>query len=482
MKLNLLFSALLGLAITANVSAQQIKLSVLVTPENATVLLNGSSIGVTPFNDRVKLDFNEYLKYKLTIKRDGFMDTSFWIDAQNYKEFDANKGYKLEFSLKRKYKKIQEGEQKLPMAFEKMVIDFTNGQKIGEVVRNNNKRPFYWEESGMTNATVEFNTIAERELGNGGYEVVKQGKLFADEEAVSPKLLIGGNMKGLNFVSNYTGGFVATNTADVEIEWQIYNRIKNKVVFTYTTKGTYTKANGDAEFVIKEGFRDALINLINEDTFAAVVLKQEKVKKLDESINPNEILIAKYASTYKTRADMLSNSTKSCVTIKADEGHGSGFVISTDGYIITNHHVIDGSKEISVLFENGFNIPAELVYSNADFDLALIKLKGKGFTPLPLGSSEKTVVGSDVFAIGTPKMEEFGQTVTRGILSAKRTFEGRTFLQTDASVHPGNSGGPLLNEQGAVIGINTYKFRGAEGLNLSIPIEVAIEKLNIKTR
>ena len=482
MKLKLLFFILFAACVVTTANAQQIKLNVLVTPDNSTVLLNDNELGVTPLNEKVKLDFNEYVKYKLTIRRSGYQDTSLWIDASNYVNFDRNKGNKIEFGLKRKYKKIAEGEQQLPMAFEKMVIDFTNGQKIGEIVRYNQKKPFYWEESGISNATVEFNNIAERELGNGGYQVIKQAKLFADEEAVSPKLLIGGNMKSLNYTSNYANPYVATNSCIIEIEWQVYNRVKNKVVFNHTTKGTFTKTDAGADFVIKESFRDALINLMLEDTFSAVILKQEATKKLDETVNPNAIFIAKHIKTYKTRADMISSSTKSCVTVKADDGHGSGFIISTDGYIITNHHVIEGSKEISILFDNGFNIPAEVVYSNADFDLALIKLKGKGFTPLPLGNSEKTVVGSDVFAIGTPKLEEFGQTVTRGILSAKRTFEGRNFLQTDASVHGGNSGGPLLNEAGEVVGINTYKFRGSEGLNLSIPIEVAIEKLNIKIK
>lgn len=463
----------------SNGYAQKIKLNILVMPDSSVIMLNNNVVGVTPLQENVTLNFDEYLKYKLTIKHNGYNDTSFWIDKDNYSKFDKNYGNKLDFNLKRKYKIIPKGEQKLPIAFEKMVIDFTNGQKIGEITRYNNKKPFYWEESGINNATVEFNNIAERELSNGGYQVVKQSKLFAEEESLNPKLLIGGNLKNLNYTSNYNNGFVAVNSCSLEIEWQVFNRVKNKVVFNYFTKGTFTKVDGNADFVIKESFREALINLMLSDTFSTVILGQEATKKLDESFNQNTIYISKQTTTFKTRADMLSNSIKSCVTVKSDGGHGSGFIISADGYIITNHHVIDGSKEVSILFENGFNIPAEIVYSNADFDLALLKLKGKGFTPIPIGNSQKAPLGIDVFAIGTPKMEEFGQTITKGILSAKRTFEGRSFIQTDASVHPGNSGGPLLNEKGEVIGINTYKFKGSEGLNLSIPIDVAIEKLGI---
>ncbi len=479
MTLKFLFFLIANAMLISNCFAQRVKLNVLVSPDSSVVMLNNNVIGVTPLQENVTLNFEEYLKYKLTIKHNGYYDTSFWIDIDNYSKFDKNYENKLEFNLKRKYKIIPQGEQKLPIAFEKMVIDFTNGQKIGEIIRYNNKKPFYWEESGINNATVEFNNIAERELSNGGYQVVKQSKLFAEEETVSPKLLIGGNLKSLNYTSNYNNGFMAINSSSLEIEWQVYNRVKNKVVFNYFTKGTFTKVDGNADIVIKESFRDALINLMLSDTFSAVILNQEASKKLDEGINPNSVYITKQTAAFKTQADMLNNSIKSCVTVKSDGGHGSGFIISSDGYIITNHHVIDGSKEIYILFENGFNIPAEIVYSNADFDLALLKLKGKGFKPISIGSSQKAEVGIDVFAIGTPKMEEFGQTITKGILSAKRTFEGRSFIQTDASVHPGNSGGPLLNEKGEVIGINTYKFKGSEGLNLSIPIDVAIEKLGI---
>ena len=155
---------------------------------------------------------------------------------------------------------------------------------------------------------------------------------------------------------------------------------------------------------------------------------------------------------------------------------GSGFIISKDGYIVTNNHVIDNADEIKVKLADGKEYDAELVGRDPNTDLALIKIKGSSsLVPLKMGDSDTLDVGSWVVAIGSP----FGleQTVTAGIVSAK----GRTigsgpyddFIQTDASINPGNSGGPLLNMEGEVVGINTAIVAQGQGIGFAIPINLA---------
>lgn len=155
---------------------------------------------------------------------------------------------------------------------------------------------------------------------------------------------------------------------------------------------------------------------------------------------------------------------------------GSGFIIDDDGYIVTNNHVIEDADDIKVKLANGDEFEATVVGRDSKTDLALIKIpQSKNLKPLPWGDSKKMEVGDWVVAIGSP----FGleQTVTAGIVSAK----GRTigsgpyddFIQTDASINQGNSGGPLLNLKGEVIGINTAIIAGGQGIGFAIPTNLA---------
>ncbi len=156
---------------------------------------------------------------------------------------------------------------------------------------------------------------------------------------------------------------------------------------------------------------------------------------------------------------------------------GSGFIISADGYILTNDHVVNGADEIKVKLADGRTFTAELQGGDSKLDLALLKID-TGDEKLPvsiLGDSESLKVGEWVMAIGNP----FGlaQTVTVGIVSAKGRVIGAgpydDFIQTDASINPGNSGGPLFNSRGQVVGINTAIVAGGQGIGFAIPVDIA---------
>ncbi|WP_457554087.1 Do family serine endopeptidase [Desulfobacula sp.] len=154
---------------------------------------------------------------------------------------------------------------------------------------------------------------------------------------------------------------------------------------------------------------------------------------------------------------------------------GSGFIISDDGYIVTNNHVIKDADQIKVILHDKTEYEGKIIGTDPMTDLALIKIKAKNLTPLKFGKSSETPVGSWVVAIGSP----FGleQTVTAGIVSAKGRILGSgpydDFIQTDASINPGNSGGPLLNLDGEVIGINTAIIRSGQGIGFAIPSDLA---------
>ena len=161
-------------------------------------------------------------------------------------------------------------------------------------------------------------------------------------------------------------------------------------------------------------------------------------------------------------------------------GYGSAFFISKDGYLLTNHHVVENASRISITLNDRREIDATVVGSDERTDVALLKVNGSSFPALRIGNVDQLKVGEPVLAIGSPF--GFDYSASAGIVSAKsRSMMGETsvpFIQTDVALNPGNSGGPLFNQRGEVVGVNSRIFSGTGGymgLSFSIPIDVAMD-------
>ena len=158
---------------------------------------------------------------------------------------------------------------------------------------------------------------------------------------------------------------------------------------------------------------------------------------------------------------------------------GSGFIIASDGYILTNNHVVEGAEKITVRLADKREFTAKVVGADPQSDVAIVKIDGRDLPVLPLGDSDALEVGEWVIAIGSPF--ELNQTVTVGVVSAKgRNRMGindyENFIQTDAAINPGNSGGPLVDAQGRVIGVNTAfvaQNGGGSGIGFAVPVNMA---------
>lgn len=163
---------------------------------------------------------------------------------------------------------------------------------------------------------------------------------------------------------------------------------------------------------------------------------------------------------------------------------GSGVIVSTDGYILTNHHVVEAADEIQVALHDGRTVPARVVGSDPETDLAVLKVNLTGLPAISFAQPDKGNVGDIVLAIGDPF--GVGQTVTMGIISALgrshlgiNTFEN--FIQTDAAINPGNSGGALVNANGDLIGINSAIYTrtgGSQGIGFAIPVSLVIQVMD----
>lgn len=197
-------------------------------------------------------------------------------------------------------------------------------------------------------------------------------------------------------------------------------------------------------------------------------------------------------------ADVVARAKESVVTITAEgvvvggdnsfeipaTGVGSGIVVGDGGLILTNNHVVAGARSLTVTAASGQELPATVIDTDEQTDIAIIRASGGDLTPASLGDSGQLQVGEMVLAIGSP-LGEFTETVTRGIVSGlgrnitvtdqgggvQKDLNG--LIQTDAAINPGNSGGPLIDAAGNVIGMNTAVSRSAEGIGFAIPINAA---------
>ena len=187
------------------------------------------------------------------------------------------------------------------------------------------------------------------------------------------------------------------------------------------------------------------------------------------------------ATATPTLSMMVSDVTPQVLQIITSTGTGSGFIIDTDGRIVTNAHVVDRHNSVHVRLTDGREYQGNVLGWDERVDLAVVEIVGSGsFLPVKLADSDLVSVGDDVIAIGFPLPDQLGSslTITRGVISSKRQFDDIEFLQTDAAINPGNSGGPLLNREGEVVGVNTSKFEVVGGrLITGIGLAVSINQV-----
>ncbi len=216
------------------------------------------------------------------------------------------------------------------------------------------------------------------------------------------------------------------------------------------------------------GELDKNINLVHQESQLKVQelsgelqsVKQESAEKFDELEGKLQLNV---------RSDdfsrVIEDVIESVVSVQTDKSIGSGAIIDSDGYIVTNYHVINGATAgaVRTFDESVYNVA--VVGFDAGKDIAVLKVEGT-FKPLKFGNSGRVDIGQRVIALGSPAGLEFS--VNEGIISARRVLDGKEYFQTDVSLNPGNSGGPLVDASGNIIGINNFKLKGYEGLNFAI--------------
>ncbi len=232
---------------------------------------------------------------------------------------------------------------------------------------------------------------------------------------------------------------------------------------------------------------EKLVKLVKDE------LKLAGYKEPVAAVQYDKIAIPALPLSHTLLSEGTSMLQAAVVTIKLEGGgHGSGYFISHDGYLLTNHHVVKDNKFVTVKLATGRQLPGEVMRAHEGRDIALVKVNEKGMAALPIQLLEPQV-GTEVYAVGTPFREEYSTTITKGIVSAYRAGEGyygntgeETYklIQSDVSTHGGSSGGAIVDKFGNVVGTHVagHSQKGKAGLNFSIPIADALKFLEVELK
>lgn len=375
---------------------------------------------------------------------------------------------------------IEQDVDSIPLALSKIIVKLRRMEELGRLQAGwlcVDNGPLEWQGGRLNITTEEITEVFRDEMLKAGYPIVGDpNALFDDPERNKAELLVGGSItkieQNLCFPNiGYGDVSTAKGGAYMKIDWQIYNTLDRRVVYQTSTEGSYqtNDSKKDGQFLIfSTAFSNATQNLMADEGFYNLVTRPLDFAEV-QNFKPIRTNINELAILNTDIKDINDRISQAVVTVRTNQGHGSGFFIGNKGYIVSNEHVVSGSKFVKILTSTGREILGEVIRTDKARDLALISV-GESRIGLPINKSEG-VVGQEVYAAGSPLSESFSLTITKGIYSSLRVGDrGFELIQSDVQVAPGSSGGPLLDENGNVIGVTVSGIgRGTLGINFFVP-------------
>ncbi len=376
---------------------------------------------------------------------------------------------------------LSSGLQTRPVVFSRVVMRLAPGEPYSKSERG--LLCINWGESKWDGSadpgrpTASFSSVFNRELAAAGFNTTGAGasNMFDDAPASRAEFEVGAAITDLKEEACALTAFATKASVRMDIEWQVYSRLQAKLVTRIpTTGGARTSGDSAAADAMDQAFDQNVIALLNSPEFISAVGVSGGADQ-DSRASGESISIG-------IRAPLsVGDSVGSVVAVFAGDAMGSGWVVG-DGYILTDRHVVGDAARVRIRWSDKLETEAAVLRTDARHDVALIKGDTRGRPPLAV-RFDPLAPGEGVFAIGTPLDAHFQNTVTRGVVSALRTFDGLPFIQSDVLVTHGNSGGPLLDEKGRVVGLTDWGFQpeGAPpGLNLFTPVRDAFDFLKLK--
>jgi len=384
-----------------------------------------------------------------------------------------------------------------PVQFSRIVIDLRRGEQIGTFREGRGycSQPgtLIYRGGRMTFDDRELSETFRHELERANYRVVGDpDALFDDASSWKAEFLVAGRVTHIDADLCYAYDtwqkvMKASGAALMDVDWQVYSRLDRSVVYRQHTQGRgelaleQASTSGESD-VLLNAFAQATRNLLADRGFYERVAGQSSGSSATAapSYPPAEVVLASRTLFTGRLEKNIDTVRQNVVTIFAGDGHGSGFFVDRAGHVLTNEHVVRTAEHVKVKLSSGRETIGTVIATDRRRDVALIKVE-ESASGLPV-RLDRPKIGSEVYAIGSPLDADLSATVTRGIVSAYRQRDGLNFIQSDVSVLPGNSGGPLLDASGNIIGVTVSGVEMGDvpvGVNFFIPIGEAIERLGI---
>ena len=369
-----------------------------------------------------------------------------------------------------------------PIAITKVAATIRRGTVVGELsggwgcIKNDDIK---WRSGNKVHLSSEdLVDVFREELEANGWPVVGSTEdLFEGYDVSGAEVLVAARLTELESQlcapNSGFGNWDVKGSMRVGVEWQVYSPARRSLLGTIDTLGSseLKKADDDAAYLLlSDAFAVAANNLIASREFLSMVERSSGLAIAQP--RDAESLIENKTRNFQTMEAAIAAAKNATLTIRTASGHGSGFAIGDGSLVLTNAHVVGEASTVTLVTIGGIEVDGKVIEVSKERDVALIKVE---FLRLPTIHINPNLPnsGATVYAIGSPLLEEMSGSVTSGVVSGVRLMDGYQWLQSDAAISPGNSGGPLLDYSGSVVAISTagYQAGGAQvGLNLFIPI------------
>lgn len=376
-----------------------------------------------------------------------------------------------------------------PVQFAKLILKLEAGAPYGKLKVGLLCMPgsqLKWKTGRHDIRLDDFEDEFESRMKTAGFDVVGgEADMFDPDAGSRAEYLVGATIKRLDVDacaphSGLGNKDSVKGRAALDTEWYIYSRLDRKVVARVPTSAEFRRGDADLSGVtglVAGAFGENLARLIAggilQTYLSGPPIDPLVARVADPKFAPLRIPLS------PSRAMPLKSVVGSTILVFAGNGHGSGFLISREGYFLTNQHVVGRARYVKLRWPDGVEGVGEVLRTDNGRDVALIRGDARGRAPLPI-STQSPDVGGIVYAVGAPLDPRLQGTMTMGIVSAKRVREGYNVIQADVAVTHGNSGGPLVNDKGAVVGITTSGIaeNGAPvSLNFFVPIKEGLDFL-----
>lgn len=340
--------------------------------------------------------------------------------------------------------------------------------------------PLRWSAADWELDSARLGAVFREEAGRAGFSGGQNLNLFETGPS-SERFQVAALITGMDarLCSNVEANpVIYSGRMKMSVEWQVFDSVRREIVARVPTT-----AGGEQKGYSSDGVERTFYDAFRQNVRALLASTQYRVlmtQPTQESSRPSLPPMTFAAPPPAVRT--IASSAGAVVTIFAGDGMGSGFLIAGDGLLLTNHHVVGSARYVKVRWPDGAEDVGEVLRSDPGRDVALVRTSAPRSPPLVLRTLAPRL-GEAVFVVGTPLDQRFQGSVTKGVVSATRIYEGRAYIQSDAVVNGGNSGGPLLDEEGSVVGITVsgMEIGGAPvGINLFIPIDDALRALSLR--